>query len=231
MKNAITADDIKKELRENSEFTYRFLHNNDYVTILYDADCYTFDSDAIIEFIGIYYTEEDLDYSKLFELEPKKLINKTQYFHIDDIDYAISRFLNIINAPDIHAYLTSLPQSIKPLDILVMDNGLDYLTVHYDYLDRILGDFWKLVFNKTLEETWNSGIIAAHGDKGRGYKKIWEEAGISFNRGMMLYLLTYTEVLGDTPKHESKEWVINNYLKYLPLIEEAERKYLERITQ
>ena len=36
---------------------------------------------------------------------------------------------------------------------------------HYKYLEIVIEDFWKEIFNKTLDETWNSGIISAHGDK------------------------------------------------------------------
>ena len=94
---------------------------------------------------------------------------------------------------------------------------------HYDYLDIILDEFWKLVFGKTANEMFCGGIVSAHGDKAYGYKHQWEEAGIPFQRGVLLFLLTYTPELGDTPKHESDEWVIRNYQKYLPHIEAAEK--------
>jgi len=49
----------------------------------------------------------------------------------------------------------------------------------------------------------------------------WEDAGISYAHGMMLFMLTYTELM-DRSIHESLEWTIENYKKYLPLIREAE---------
>jgi hypothetical protein len=94
---------------------------------------------------------------------------------------------------------------------------------HYEYLDIVIDHFWKLVFDKTREEMWHGGNISAHGDKAYGYKHAWETMGVPFNRGAMLYLLTYTKELGDTPKHESCEWVTSNYQKYLPHILAAEK--------
>lgn len=95
---------------------------------------------------------------------------------------------------------------------------------HYDYLDDHLDLFWQKVFGKTLKETWNAGIVSAHGDKGYSYKITWANVGINYYRGMMLFMLTYTKEIGDTPKHESDDWIINNYEKYLPLIEEVEKE-------
>ncbi len=94
---------------------------------------------------------------------------------------------------------------------------------HYDYMELVIEDFWKSVFNKTLSETWNAGIIGAHGDKAYGYKSRWKKEGIPFGRGVLIFLLTYTKELGERQKCESCEWVIENYPKYLPMILEAEK--------
>lgn len=85
---------------------------------------------------------------------------------------------------------------------------------HYKWLKTHLNDFWLKVFNKSLEETYCAGIIETHGDKGTQYRKVWEKHGIPFYHGMAIYLLTYTSELGDTPKHLSCQWVIDNYSKY-----------------
>jgi len=97
---------------------------------------------------------------------------------------------------------------------------------HYDYLNDHLDLFWTKVFGKTLDECWFSGIIGAHGDKGYGYRKTWEDHGISFNRGMLLYMLTYTDEMS-RPKHESDRWVIDNYEHYLHVIQEVEKQIQE----
>lgn len=85
---------------------------------------------------------------------------------------------------------------------------------HYKWLEKHLNDFWISVFGKDLEQTGCSGIIVSHGDKGMQYKSEWDKHGISFPHGMAVYLLTYTSELGDTPKHLSCQWVIENYEKY-----------------
>lgn len=107
---------------------------------------------------------------------------------------------------------------------VVSDIGYDNLDLsQYDYLEVVIDEFWKRVFGKTTSEMWCGGIIGAHGDKAYGYKREWSDAGIPFNRGVLLFLLTYTKELGETPKHESCQWVIDNYPKYLPHIEAAEK--------
>lgn len=88
---------------------------------------------------------------------------------------------------------------------------------HYDFLDEHLDAFWKQATGKTLAESNAAGIVSAHGDKGYGYKKKWEKAGIHFYHGMMLYLLTYTDLM-DRPKHESGDWVIDQYPTYRDML-------------
>jgi len=94
---------------------------------------------------------------------------------------------------------------------------------HYKFLDRYLDAFWIEVFGKSLDDMWCSGIVSAHGDKGSCYRRDWENAGISYYEGMMIYMLTYTKEMNDE-QYKSKEWVINNYSKYKPLIDAAINK-------
>ncbi|AAL83168.1 hypothetical protein fnug_313 [Pseudomonas phage fnug] len=63
-----------------------------------------------------------------------------------------------------------------------------------------------------------TGLISAHGDKVEQYRNGWEEAGLDFNKAQIIYLLTYTKLLGDTPKYMSNQWVIDNYSKYSELL-------------
>ena len=88
---------------------------------------------------------------------------------------------------------------------------------HYKWLDKHLPTFWYAVFGASLEDTGCAGIVSAHGDKGYQYKGEWERAGIPFPHGMALYLMTYTDKM-DRPKHESSEWVIENYTHYVDLL-------------
>lgn len=84
---------------------------------------------------------------------------------------------------------------------------------HYKWLDKHLNQFWIDVFGKSLNDLFCGGIVSAHGDKGRGYMRKWQESGIPFVHGMALFMLTYTNIM-DEEKHKSCEWVINNYEKY-----------------
>lgn len=89
---------------------------------------------------------------------------------------------------------------------------------HYKWLDDHLEAFWINVFGKGLSATGCGGIISAHGDKVYQYKKYWEESGVPFYHGAAIYLLTYTKELGETPKHLSNQWVVDNYQRYKSLL-------------
>ena len=93
---------------------------------------------------------------------------------------------------------------------------------HYHYLELVIEEFWNEVFGRSLKETGCGGIITAHGDKCRQYNDAWSDAGINEYRGALLYMLTYTNLM-DRPKHDSCQWVIDNYSKYYPVIVEIEK--------
>jgi len=65
------------------------------------------------------------------------------------------------------------------------------------------------------------GMIAAHGDKCYGYRDQWAKAGIPFEHGVAIYLLTYISPFS----HEVREsdsgkwvapdgWVKDNYVRF-----------------
>ena len=137
--------------------------------------------------------------------------------------FAFHSEMLVIYTPGKTKIITDITEEVMR-DVFVSIGVNNFKLSHYDYLELVLNNFWLHVFNKSLRDSWNAGIIGAHGDKGYGYRDTWEKAGISFHRGMMLYLLTYTGEIGDTPKHESCLWVINNYNKYLPMILKAEEE-------
>ncbi len=92
----------------------------------------------------------------------------------------------------------------------------------------MLNVFWIQVFGKSLNDTFSGGIIGAHGDKGYGYRSTWEKNGISYNHGMLIYLLTWTKEM-EEDKHKSCEWVIDRYSHYLPMIKQAEKQVLKDV--
>lgn len=98
---------------------------------------------------------------------------------------------------------------------------------HYEYLSLIWNDFHKLVTGKTANESFRGGMVSAHGDKAYGYGSDWEDAGVPWCRGVLLFLLTYIDSeLGEYRKDQSDQFVIDRYEHYLPMIIEAEKKNL-----
>lgn len=93
---------------------------------------------------------------------------------------------------------------------------------HYDYLEEHLPAFFEAV---GLDWERHRGIISAHGDKCYTYRYDWEQAGIPFDHGTAIYLLSYCAPF-DMEVRETergwispKDWVIWNYKlysKYLP---------------
>ncbi len=102
-------------------------------------------------------------------------------------------------------------------------------TSHYNYLDNILPLFWTEQFKENYESSPYCGLVRAHGDKAYGYRDFWKAVGIEFNRGVLIYLLTYTKELGCSPKHMSGAWVVENYPHYLPAIIKAEKMLSEEL--
>ena len=96
---------------------------------------------------------------------------------------------------------------------------------HYDYLDKHWHNFAKIVGGNIV---WADGIVSAHGDKGYSYQSDWEEAGICFNHGMMLFLLSYVKPFSNTVRDTDKgwvnpcQWVIDNYEKFKAYMPEGE---------
>ena len=143
---------------------------------------------------------------------------KSLYFFHSEIAECIQ-----IDGDKYHSSYTKEPKEEFWKQMFLDIGPCNFELSHYDYLELVINEFWRGVFGKTTSEMWCAGIIGAHGDKAYGYKDQWDDAGIHFARGVLLFLLTYTKELGDTPKHESCEWVIANYQKYLPYIAEAEK--------
>jgi hypothetical protein len=194
--------------------------------------------------IGKFKTQSGVPYIEVYCLEQDEAgdaVYSQQAFCEDRIEKAIACFLRRLKYGYEADGTKSSPDFVKtqvycengfddqPLEIIeVVYTGILFFKNHYTYLDAILEPFWLEVFKKTPSETWSAGIVAAHGDKAYGYRREWQQAGINHNRGTLLFLLTYTsEFKGG--KSDSCEWVIENYPKYLPMIEQAEAKVLQKL--
>lgn len=149
----------------------------------------------------------------------------TEFFLKRDVNLAIGVFIEKLNS-DNPKFITEKGKKLK--DIQVYNTGLLEFTNHYDYLEVMLEPFWLLVFGKTPSQMMCGGIVGAHGDKGYGYRSTWEENDISYQRGMLLYLLTYTKEMTED-KCKSRDWVIDKYKHYLPMIEAAEKQILKDV--
>ena len=89
---------------------------------------------------------------------------------------------------------------------------------HYNWLDYNLKPFLTKIGVNT--DYYNNGLISAHGDKCYGYSDKFEENGIHFFHGALLYLLTYISPYEKEVKETEKgwvdpsDWIVNNYPKY-----------------
>lgn len=220
-KEALDKETIKKKLDQGLEVHYK-LPNEDILCIRRTNEVQFMMKDPV-DVYEIVYANFD---PEVTEGRKYNICGSGEFWPSDRQDTAIDVFMNRI--------WSETPQrwsgmGFKPCEILVYQTKKVYFSNHYDYLNRMLEPFWKEVFGKTPSEMWCGGIVSAHGDKCRGYNREWEKHGINDNRGSLLFLLTYTKEFGETEKHMSDQWVIDNYKKYLPMIERAEAYVLERI--
>jgi len=144
-----------------------------------------------------------------------------RYYSVDD---AVKCFMARAKANDPHQ---TIGESDSFEKVFIKTKKTMEFRNHYTYLNMILTDFWIMVFNKTPEEMWCAGIVSAHGDKCDRTNRDWKEAGIPFNHGALLFLLTYTKLM-DYEKCEYSKWVIDNYPKYKDIIIKIEQDIIKR---
>lgn len=92
---------------------------------------------------------------------------------------------------------------------------MDATTYMLKHTDAFIADVFK---DQPRLLTTYEGMISAHGDKVEQYREYWESKGLNFNKAQIIYFLTYTNRMGLTPKHMSKEWVVLNYDSYKALL-------------
>lgn len=92
-------------------------------------------------------------------------------------------------------------------------------TVAANYMIANTDQFIKDVFKDEPRYAASCmGMISAHGDKVEQYMGYWRRAGLLTTKAQIIYFLTYTKLLGDTPKHESAKWVVDNYNDFAHLL-------------
>ena len=98
---------------------------------------------------------------------------------------------------------------------------------HYKWLEKNLE---SLFISVGLGNQYSSGIITAHGDKCYSYEKRWSDAGIPFNHGVAMFLLSYFKPycldVRDTPDGwvDTYQWVIEMYPQFKWRFNELENK-------
>lgn len=86
------------------------------------------------------------------------------------------------------------------------DNELRHTTIsHYDYLNQHLNDFLRKMTGRNEQDF--RGMIAADGDKCYSYQNMWENNGIHFYHGCMLYMLGRVHPFCETVRNTTSGWV------------------------
>lgn len=85
---------------------------------------------------------------------------------------------------------------------------------HYDWCEKYGGEFFKIV---GINPSYVSSFLSCDGDKCYQYKERWENAGIPFVHGVLIYLITksspYVNEVRNTPNGwvDVCDWIIDNY--------------------
>jgi len=96
---------------------------------------------------------------------------------------------------------------------------------HYDWLEKHLVPFMDQLDMNT--DFYNNGLIGAHGDKCYGYRYQWNEAGIPFEHGVAIYLLTYCNPFSKEVREtdagwvDPGKWVKDNYPRFKQFLTEV----------
>lgn len=103
-------------------------------------------------------------------------------------------------------------------------NRAGYELSHYAWLHKHLLQF---LLNLGVEEylaKCGLGMISSHGDKVYGYREQFKKAGLPFNYGVAIYLLTYMHPWSDEVRETKNgwvapcDWVVANKDRFLPFI-------------
>lgn len=217
-KEALNKETIKKKIEQGFHVRFDF-PNKDFFMIGH-TNAEHFIDVGIVDLIEVIYGT--------FQEYPERPYNTygSECFPVIKLDEAIDVYLERLNSETPKRWSG---KAYRPEDIKVYNDQKVFYSNHYLYLEHMLDYFWKEVFGKTSSEMRCDGIIISHGDKCYSYRNIWLKHGINHNRGSLIWLLSYTKEFEGNEKHKSKQWVVDNYQKYLPMIERAEALVLENI--
>lgn len=95
---------------------------------------------------------------------------------------------------------------------------------HYKWLDKNFGEFLSKI-GKNPDNY--KGLIVADGDKAYGFESIWNDNNIPFCHGVAIYLISKLAPYCDECRNTKngwvpvEQWVIDNYKKFKPLLNEV----------
>jgi hypothetical protein len=96
---------------------------------------------------------------------------------------------------------------------------------YFEYMEAMFDPFWLELYGKDPNQIADA-LFDNHYDKTYQYWDYWVDRGIHPYRGSLIYMLTFTERMGDTPKSKSKEWVVDNFKTYEETIKKLEQTYM-----
>lgn len=74
---------------------------------------------------------------------------------------------------------------------------------HYEFIERV-GEEVKQLLNLQFNP---NDLSVAHGDKCYGARQEWQEQGIPFNHGALIYLISYMYPQSTTVRNTDNGWV------------------------
>lgn len=73
---------------------------------------------------------------------------------------------------------------------------------HYTFIEKYGEQFSKEIGVPNIAD-----LLSSHGDKAYGYRSDWEEAGIPFAKGVMIFLLSYINPYSYSVRNTAEGWV------------------------
>lgn len=129
-------------------------------------------------------------------------------------------YIHTVSYDDVVCKASTRAEAFK--DAYKYENHYKFIEYVGPYIQEMLG----LQFNP-------NDLSVAHGDKCYGYRNVWEKAGVPFNHGALVYLLTYMAPYSQQVRQTDngwvpvEDWVIDFYKKVqmLQYINEANKGY------
>lgn len=155
---------------------------------------------------------EDPEAFLLDNLQPIAEVAKDNLGKYHDFFYKLYWFIG--NLSDYNSELRILTSTLR-----WVKHGNTCTLTSTQYMIANTDDFIKKVFvDEPRYAAAYDGMVSVHGDKVDQYEEYWVSQGLDFKKAQIIYFLTFTHLLGNVPKHHSKDWVIHNYDKYAHLL-------------